>query len=366
MSRRAREEMPFGSDSFLDVLANIVGILIILIVAAAARMGRAPDPVKLAQSVAPAAGDSVPPAAASQQPDVPPTTQPDAADAKPESDEPPPEIAAELAAISTRLTALSDKTLANDVKLKKVRGSYESARQAMSDDEKQTAQRADKLRAAQLRVARLEEALGERKQTLAGLLAEFEEAQKAKPPAIQVRHKLAPISQEIAGEELHFCVSGGMVTVVPLANLVERVKVQLERQKDWLATRARHEAVVGPVDGYSMSFLVEKKPLSNLDRRRLGYGGYRIGISHWELIPESDLTGETPERALRRGSKFAMAVKSAPDNAALTFWVYPDSFHAYRVLQAACQAEGFLVAARPLPVGIRIAGSPEGTRSAGQ
>ena len=32
MSRRIREEQPFGSDSFLDVIANIVGILIILIV----------------------------------------------------------------------------------------------------------------------------------------------------------------------------------------------------------------------------------------------------------------------------------------------------------------------------------------------
>jgi hypothetical protein len=59
-------------------------------------------------------------------------------------------------------------------------------------------------------------------------------------------------------------------------------------------------------------------------------------------------------------------VKTAPNGASLTFWVYPDSFHAYRILQAACQAEGFIVAARPLPDGIPIAGSPDGTRSAGQ
>ncbi len=67
MSRREREEIPFGSDSFLDVLANIVGILIILIVAAAARMGR--DPVQVSHVVlepsetktAPAAAVVVPP-----------------------------------------------------------------------------------------------------------------------------------------------------------------------------------------------------------------------------------------------------------------------------------------------------------------
>ena len=140
----------------------------------------------------------------------------------------------------------------------------------------------------------------------------------------------------------------------------------MERQKDWLAGRGRHEAVVGPVDGFTMHFQIERKELSTLDRNRLWYGAYRIGISHWEIFPEPDLKAETAEEALRRGSKFAQTVRMSPDHSTLTFWIYPDSFHAYRVLQAACQAEGFIVAARPLPEGVNIAGSPDGTRSAGQ
>ena len=44
MSRKRQDEDHFGSDSFLDVLANIVGILIILIVSAAARVQRGPEP----------------------------------------------------------------------------------------------------------------------------------------------------------------------------------------------------------------------------------------------------------------------------------------------------------------------------------
>jgi hypothetical protein len=140
----------------------------------------------------------------------------------------------------------------------------------------------------------------------------------------------------------------------------------MERQKDWLAGRGRHEAVVGPVDGFTMHYQIERRALSALDRNRLGYGAYRIGISHWEIFPEPDLKGETPEESLRRGSRFAQAVRNSPEHATLTFWIYPDSFHAYRILQAACQAEGFVVAARPLPDGVNIAGSPDGTRSAGQ
>ncbi len=43
MSRKNRDnEQSFGSDAFLDVIANIVGILIILIVVAGVKVSRAP------------------------------------------------------------------------------------------------------------------------------------------------------------------------------------------------------------------------------------------------------------------------------------------------------------------------------------
>src|ERR1700733_14729157 len=40
--RRNSDEIEFGSDSFLDIVANIVGILIILIVVAGIKAGAAP------------------------------------------------------------------------------------------------------------------------------------------------------------------------------------------------------------------------------------------------------------------------------------------------------------------------------------
>jgi hypothetical protein len=43
MSRRHSGENEFGSDSFLDVLANMVGILIVLVVIAGIRVVRGPD-----------------------------------------------------------------------------------------------------------------------------------------------------------------------------------------------------------------------------------------------------------------------------------------------------------------------------------
>jgi len=156
------------------------------------------------------------------------------------------------------------------------------------------------------------------------------------------------------------------VSVVPLEELVERLKFQLERQKDWLARHSRHQAVVGPVNGYSLQYVVERQQLSPMEERKLGYGAFRVGVSSWEIVPEKGAPSESLDEALRRGSRFAIALQAAPENATLTFWVYPDSFSMYRKLQEAAHAEGFIVAARPLPNGVSIAGSPNGTKSAGQ
>lgn len=42
MAKRKQQEAGFGSDSFLDILCNMVGILVILIVIAGMRVSRAP------------------------------------------------------------------------------------------------------------------------------------------------------------------------------------------------------------------------------------------------------------------------------------------------------------------------------------
>jgi len=357
------------------VLANIVGILIILIVSAAARIDRGPvmtSPAAAADEPAEPSSEPAPsvPLAMDAEPvvEVARVEPQPAAEPMPElePDVAPPEVTAELQAVQDKLSALDAKSRALASHLDRLRTESDQAARLMTAEEKAAAKREGKLRQSKIRLARLEEALGDRKETLTGLVAEFEEAKNSRPPSVEVKHRLAPISQEVTGEELHFRISEGRVAQVPLAFLVERVKLQMERQRDWLAGHGRHESVVGPIDGFTMHYQIERKALSALDRNRLGYGAYRVGISHWEIFPERDLKGETPEEALRRGSKFAMAVRTSPDHATLTFWIYPDSFHAYRVLQAACQAEGFVVAARPLPDGVNIAGSPEGTRSAGQ
>lgn len=354
MSRRQRHEEEFGSDAFLDVLANMVGILIILIVIAGVRAAR--GPVATAAEGAPTAdapADPVPVAQAALPPD-------------PDSDEPPAEWNRELAAINADLESLRTEKSAGNSAIERVHSEYTTARKSAAGIQKAATQSRQSLEGQKSNLARLEQDLGSRKDELTALLAEFEDAKHARGPVTKVRHRLAPISQEVEGEEFHFRLAQNRVSVIPLTQLVERVKFQIERQKDWLARHTRNQGTVGPVDGYTLVYTVERLSLSPIEERKLGYGAFRVGVSKWELVVAPDVPAETEDEALRRGSRFAAALQTAPEHAALTFWVYPDSFGLFRSLQEAAHAEGFVVSGRPLPEGASIAASPHGSKSAGQ
>ena len=92
----------------------------------------------------------------------------------------------------------------------------------------------------------------------------------------------------------------------------------------------------------------------------------RISVSGWKVVPQDTLMAETLEEALHANSRFQQCLRLADRDATLTFWVYPDSFAAYRALQELAHKKGFVVAARPLPLGVPIAGSPKGSQSVGQ
>ncbi len=87
----------------------------------------------------------------------------------------------------------------------------------------------------------------------------------------------------------------------------------------------------------------------------------------WEVIPEGNNRGETYEATRSPSSNYARAInRLSPGRDTITMWIYPDGFPLYRKLRDDLHARGFLVAARPLPEGTAIRGSPVGSVSAGQ
>ena len=348
MSRRKpREEMEFGSDSFLDVVANVVGILIILMVLAGIRAKTAP--VNLTE-------EEPAPAAATPLVVV----------AEPVDDEAKAARQRELGALQSQSDSLQQE--------------LDRLRQAANDNESKLTELQTQDAVQRNRIAALasnlegEVAALQGNQQEADLLeaavyavrvrlkkrqAEVAAAEKQPNRVEQLQHRITPVSRVIRENEaeLHFRCIGGAVTTVPIEDLVERMKGQMERQRDVILRLKKYSGSVGPVRGWVLNYVVETQ-------QQLGM--IRASVSQFELLPEADLAGERSDVALRPDSAFRNELRKAEPGSTITFWVYPDSFVLFRKLQALAHREGFTVAARPLPEGTPIMGSPNGSRSAAQ
>lgn len=375
--RRAKGELQFGSDSFLDVVANIVGILIILIVLAGLRVSKMPV---LSVSAVPTAENSATSAAA-----LPPTIEEEKPDEAPvaaiassapaiKPERPPlPELTVPkelvdlLGDLQTEITSLKNEEASLVINLKDVDLKQIELTERKKAISAMLSQSAVEIDANRQRAKAHEIDMDLARETLERLIKQVEELED-KPVNVQtVEHKITPISRAVNGKEKHFRLEKNRVSEVPVDELVSRLKEQIDRRKDWLVKTRQHKGQIGPVRGYVMEYLVRVDTLSPLDELRAGgQGGYRISLTGWEIQPEPETRGETVEVALKKGSQFYQAIIGAAPDTTLTFWVYPDSYPIYRKLQKFSHDHGFSVAGRPLPTGIPISGSPNGSKSASQ
>ena len=380
MSRRPRSEMQFGSDSFLDVVANIVGILIILIVIAGLRVSQ--NPVNIVRNVTTTAPPFVP---------LPSLTEPDDPELEPlfvpegECPNPaplfmvhvaaPPELlpveppaglmqrVAELEAELQQQELARRALAAQTAELHQTEAEYN---ERLQDLKRETAEKSQAWQQRQHEAQVQRTSLDQLLATAAELQEQLAVELRRQPPVETLEHRVTPLSKTVSGHEQHYRLSGNRVSEVPVTLLSVRLREQIERRKDWLMKQRSHQGVVGPVQGYSMNYLVQKDHLGVLDEVRFGQGMMRISVARWQIEPEPDVPTESATEALARGSRFTDSLSNADAGTSLTFWVYPDSYGLYRQLQRFAHEQGFLVAGPPLPHGIPISGSPNGSKSAGQ
>lgn len=382
MGRRTRnDEIAFGSDSFLDIVANIVGILIILMVIAGVRVSQMPAPSDEPQ--APSSGQQQhvatdvpePPRviqrprslprklpAARQAPPPPPT-----AVSPPPPLSPPPELVGQIAAVSQEIERLSSAAASLTSTLSQKVADAQSVRQRISVSSAALTREHEVLDQGRQTVAALQSGLEADQRAIAGLHLEQAEVEASQPAPQILRHKLTPIGKVVDGEELHFLLAEGRVAVVPVDKLAEELKGEILRKKTQLLRGQTRIGTVGPVQGFTMEYVVEREAVSLREELQSGVAVVRIGVSEWRILPQPTAVFETADEALQPRSRFLTALRAAGAHAALTYWVYPDSFSLHRELQDFAHLNGFDVAARPLPFGIPITGSStRGSRSVAQ
>jgi hypothetical protein len=95
--------------------------------------------------------------------------------------------------------------------------------------------------------------------------------------------------------------------------------------------------------------------------------GTLIQLDRWELLPVDERLGVPVVQALMPNSELHAALSGKPpEHTTVTVWTYPDSYAEFRALKKELFELGYSTAGRPLPSGIRIGGSPRGTKSSAQ
>jgi hypothetical protein len=209
--------------------------------------------------------------------------------------------------------------------------------------------------------------LSEAKFQLDQLHRQRDEAANAPARPTVVESYPTPISRAVDGPEAHLLISNGRVLFVPLEALLEEFQTQARRQAHKLADQPELTDTVGPIEGFRLRYTLERRDISTEEFRTTGHGGSYVQLQRWSLVPTSNDLGEPVRLALDQGSDFRQKLaKILPGRTTITIWVYPDGFDAFREIRKELYRQNYSIAARPLPTGESIAGSPHGSKSAAQ
>jgi predicted RNase H-like nuclease (RuvC/YqgF family) len=331
---RAEATEGFGSDSFLDVVANMVGILIILVMVVGMRIRHE------------AKGEPEPPAPEIQTAE---------------------KVLAPLRTQRERLQKDFDKLRDEMGKLYEISSMRYDEREQLGYDaaeaEEILKQRRARLASGEQEAFDIRQAVLMEETRLKDLEAKIRFLSAATPQAaVKIKTYPTPLSRTVHGREAHFQLLGGKIVYVPLNELVDEVKREVQTKAYRLRDLAEITETVGPIGNFRLRYTLERIDIPNAPA-----GQSLARTKEMTMVPTSSDLGETLEQAMAERSDFRRTMSDIdPKRVTVTFWTYPDSFEAYRKLRELLYEKGYTVAGRPLPTGQPISGSPHGSKTAAQ
>ncbi len=325
-----------NADSFLDIVASVVSIMIILVVIEGTRIKNAPLDSALLGGVAPAVTGLEKDQASEQS------------------------VEGDVLKLAAEIERVKREAAARGVQ-RDLLATYVSA--AEHEISARREQMSEKERAR----FDLTRKLAESRRQLENLEQSREQVETTEPEPIVVESYPTPISRAVDDNEAHFQLRGGRVVAIPLDTLIQQLKADASRQAYKLSDQSELTDTVGPAGGFRLRYTMERKDVSPEMSLATGRGGAYARLKRWTLIPVADDMGEPINQALAAGSAFRETLaRHRAGRITITLWIYPDSYEAFRLLRKELYRLGYAVAARPLPEGVPISGSPEGSKSAAQ
>jgi len=311
-----------NSDSFLDIVASVVSIMIIMVVMEGMRIKN--TPVTTAIRGDPQAADLHRELAGEQ------SVREDVLKADKE--------VRQLQQWSVARGIQRDMLLTTVATLEK---KVEEHRQELDQQKRQDFDRA--------------RAVAEAQSQLDQLAKEREQAEVSETAPVVLESYSTPIGRVVEKYEVHFILWGGKIAYIPM-DVIEKQFVAAAQRKIY-GLREDSPPVtetIGPFEGFKIRYTLEMKMKAG--RPEFNY--------QLELKPATNLMGETVDQSLSEGSAFrGQLAKLRRGVHTVTIHVYSDSFDGFRQIRKELYHLGFAVAARPLAPGMLIGISNLGTKS---
>ena len=374
------KQITSGQDSFLDIVANLVGILIILVVVVSAQAGSAKK-----QEPQPNADAAARIAQLKQE-----LSRSSDTAAKLHADNH--QLEDQIVEENQLAASLTDKRHLMLVKLEVVK--TKMAKQRVKNQFARETQRLKQESAKRdhaVALANHEAALAKRELAIQKQV-EFEtqkrdlenqldellreeialEANLIKTEVID--HFPSPIAKTVFAEEIHFRLADGKLSYVPMDELIAEMKSEWKVKSEKLQQADRTIETLGPIANYRLQYELRARDV----RRQTQYGaqhgaqhgvetGRTVEFSQFTIYPLAREFGETVEVAISPGSEFRSRLeRQRSANTTVSIWVYPESFGSHNLLKTWLHENGFQVASWPLEKGKRISGGPNGFKTSAQ
>lgn len=346
MSGRRCSTVELGHDAFLDVVANLVGILIILVVILGTQAHHVTEMLRAEAETEQSTDAEVSHVAASR-----------------DQVEQLGQMAMRAASAQRESLELEAKLRRYDAQIAQLDGARGSLLDLQGIAEAAWEEAQSELDQSKVRSAKLQRKIHEAQSEIAMLAGTKDRLADENAPLVAVEHLPTPMAKTVFGDEIDLRLKAGRLSVVPVENLMRDIKEDVQRMSSKPGNSA---ATVGPVHDYVANYVIERTVGRITQNGRSGMAmTARLGAVAFEPLSES--VGQPIGEVL--GQRSFLDVELAgrdPSSTTVTVWVYPDSFGELRQLKEHLYHRGFATAARPLLKGQAIIFSSTGTRSKAQ
>ncbi|HEX4416205.1 MAG TPA: hypothetical protein VH107_21410 [Lacipirellulaceae bacterium] len=180
----------------------------------------------------------------------------------------------------------------------------------------------------------------------------------------QLECQPTPVAKAVSGKEIHVLLSDDHVAIVPFDELLDQMKEDARANVWRMKQQSGLERTIGPMNGFRLKYYFVREDVVGKSQAGTYMTGSVSRFSHCYLLPETTPVGEPAKEALQPNSEFFQQLQHLrPDTTTITFWTYPGNFERLRELKHAVRQMGFPIAVRPLPMGMPIGASRHGSDS---